>query len=157
MIPKIDSLSELFEYSNADLLHVSVAAQNLIGHFHEYLVRGGFPQTALIENIPQAQRLLREDIIDKVLKRDMTAIFGVRSILELEQTFIYLCMHQGGIQDLTGISKNLGVTKHTVQNFVSLLEASHLLYKLPQYGNGKEILRARYKLYLADPAIARLF
>ena len=76
------------------------ATQALIGHFHEYLVRGGFPQTALVESIPQAQRLLREDIIDKVLKRDMTALFGVRRILELEQTFIYLCMHDGGIQDL---------------------------------------------------------
>lgn len=58
-------------------------------------MRGGFPQTALVDSIPQAQRLLREDIIDKVLKRDMTAIFGVRRVLELEQTFIYLCMHDG--------------------------------------------------------------
>ena len=33
-------------------------------------------QTAQVE-INQAQRLLREDIIDKVLKRDMTALFGV--------------------------------------------------------------------------------
>jgi len=153
-IPKVDLISDLFTSSPSELLHFSEANQTLIGHFHEYLIRGGFPQTALVESIPQAQRLLREDIIDKVLKRDMTAIFGVRRILELEETFIYLCMHDGGIQDLSTLSKNLGVPKPTVQNFINLLMATHLLFRLPPFGYGKEILRARYKLYLADPAMA---
>lgn len=153
-IPNIFSLSDLYTASSKQLLHFSEANQILIGHFNEYLVRGGFPQTALVESVLQAQRLLREDIIDKVLKRDMTALFGVRRIVELEQTFIYLCMHDIGIQDLATLSRNLGITKQTVQNFVTLLESTHLLYKLPPFGYGKEILRARYKLYLSDPAIA---
>lgn len=153
-IPKISSLSDLFNYTPSELLRVTEATQSLIGHFHEYLVRGGFPQTALVESVQQSQRLLREDIIDKVLKRDMTAIFGVRRVIELEQTFIFLCMRDGGLQDLTTLSKNLGVTKSTIQNFIYLLESAHLLFRLPPYGYGKEVLRARYKLYLADPAIA---
>jgi predicted AAA+ superfamily ATPase len=153
-VPSIQSLRDLFTYSESDLFKLRFATKDLIGHFHEYLIHGGFPQTALVENIYQAQRLLREDIIDKVLKRDMTALFGVRRVLELEQTFIYLCMHDGGIQDLQTLSKNLGINKNSVQNFINYLEAVHLLYKLPPFGYGKEILRARYKLYLADPAIA---
>lgn len=153
-IPKIALLSDLFKASRSEFYRATEAAQTLIGHFHEYLVRGGFPQTAIVESVPQAQRLLREDIIDKVLKRDMTALFGVRKILELEQTFIYLCMHDGGIQDLQTLSSNLGVPKPTVNNFINLLEATHLLYRLPPFGDGKEILRGRYKLYLADPAIS---
>ena len=153
-IPKISQITDLFKASKSEIYQISNGTQSLIGHFHEYLIRGGFPQTALVESIPQAQRLLREDIIDKVLKRDMTAIFGVRRVLELEQIFIYLCMHDGGIQDLQTLSSNLGITKPTVKNFINLLELTHLLYKLPPYGYGKEILRARYKLYLADPAIA---
>ncbi|MCB1074115.1 MAG: ATP-binding protein [Simkania sp.] len=153
-IPILPHVSDLFGYSKAQLLRISEGAQSLIGHFHEYLVHGGFPQTALIDSVSQAQRLLREDIIDKVLKRDMTALFGVRRVLELEQTFIFLCMHDGGLHDPTAISVNLGVTKPTVQNFIHLLESAHLVYRLPPFGYGKEVLRARYKLYLADPAIA---
>jgi len=153
-IPSIESLNDLFHTSIAQFQRISEAVQILIGHFHEYLVRGGFPQTALVDSVLQAQRLLREDIIDKVLKRDMTAIFGVRRVLELEQTFIYLCMHDGGIQDISTLSQNLGVSKPTVLNFINLLEATHLLYRLPPYGYGKEILRARYKYYLADAAIS---
>jgi hypothetical protein len=118
------------------------------------LIRGGFPQTALIESITQSQRLLREDIIDKVLKRDMTALFGVRRIVELEQMFIFLCMHDGGLQDTNTIAKELGIARATVQNFIDLFESTYLIYRLPPFGYGKEVLRARNKLYLADPALA---
>ncbi len=153
-IPSLPSFLDLFTLTVGELFRLSEATQALIGHFHEYLIRGGFPQTALVESISQAQRLLREDIIDKVLKRDMTALFGVRRIVELEQTFIYLCMHDGGIQDINSLAQNLGVTRPTVQNFIHLLESTHLIYRLPPFGLGKEVLRARYKLYLVDPAIA---
>ena len=152
-IPKIEFLPDINNSSISELQRMTEATQALIGHFHEYLVRGGFPQTSLVENVLQAQKLLREDIIDKVLKRDMTALFGVRRVLELEQTFIYLCMHNGGIQDIASLCNNLNVPKPTVQNFLNLLETTHLISRLAQYGNGKEILRARYKFYLSDPAI----
>lgn len=154
IIPKINKLSDLLEFKSTDFFRISEASKSLIGHFHEYLVRGGFPQTVLVDSVSQAQRLLREDIIDKVLKRDMTALFGVRRILELEQTFIYLCMHDGGIQDIKTLASNLGVTRPTAQNFITLLESTHLIYRLPPYGLGKEVLRGRYKLYMADPAIS---
>ena len=101
-----------------------------------------------------AQKLLREDIVDKVLKRDMTALFGVRRVLELEQTFLYLCLHDGGLLDMQVLCKNLEVKKPTATNFIALLEATHLIYRLPPFGYGKEILRARPKIYLADAAIA---
>ena len=153
-IPSINALSDLFLLKSAEFHRLTESAQALIGHFHEYLIRGGFPQTALVESVSQSQRLLREDIIDKVLKRDMTAIFGVRRILELEQMFIFLCMHDGGQQDLQSLASNLGVSKPTVQNFIELFESTHLLYRLPPFGYGKEVLRARYKLYLADAAIS---
>ena len=71
-----------------------------MAHFHEDPLRGGFPQCALVPNVELAQKLLREDIVDKVLKRDMTALFGVRRVLELEQTFLYLCLHDGGLLDM---------------------------------------------------------
>jgi predicted AAA+ superfamily ATPase len=122
--------------------------------FYEYLVRGGFPQTAQVDSITQAQRLLREDIIDKVLKRDMTALFGVRRVLDLEHTFLYLCMHDGGLLDMVDLCANLEVKRPTAQNFIELLEATHLIYRLPPYGCGNDVLRARFKIYLADAAIA---
>jgi hypothetical protein len=153
-LPKIKSLKEIFNWDQKEISHVSEIASSYIAYFHDYLVRGGFPQTALVETINQAQKLLREDIIDKALKRDMTAMFGVRRVLELEQTFLYLCLHDGAILDMITLCKNLGVNRPTAQKFIELLEAAHLIYKLQPFGYGKEILRGRHKIYLSDPAIA---
>lgn len=153
-IPTISAISNLFACTPNEYYRMTEAASSLIGHFHEYLIRGGFPQTVLVESITQSQKLLREDIIEKVLRRDMTALFGVRRILELEQMFIFLCMHDGGMQDISTISKDLGIAKQTVQNFIDLFESTYLIYKLPPFGYGKEVLRGKNKLYLSDPAIA---
>ncbi len=153
-IPQIQTIQSLSQCTLHELSSMTEAAKSLIGHFHEYLIRGGFPQTVLVDSITQSQRLLREDIIEKVLKRDMTALFGVRRIIELEQLFIFLCMHDGGMQDTQTISKELGIAKQTVQNFIDLFESTYLVYRLPPFGYGKEVLRGKNKLYLGDPAIA---
>lgn len=154
ILSSLKSLHDLFTWSPQEFYRTTELAAPYVGHFHEYLVRGGFPQTAQIENTHQAQRLLREDIIDKVLKRDMTALFGVRRILDLEQTFLYLCMHDGSLLDMPALCSNLNVRRPTAQNFIELLETAHLIYRLQPYSYGKEILRAKYKIYLADAAIA---
>src|SRR4029078_5738035 len=138
-----------------DRLRAGETARPLVAHFHEYLLRGGFPQTALIESVTLAQRLLREDIVDKVLRRDMTALFGVRRVLELERTFLYLCLHDGGLLDIQTLCTQLRLKKPTANRFIDLLEAAHLVYRLPPHGYGKEILRGKFKVYLAAPALAR--
>jgi uncharacterized protein len=153
-LPRLRSLRDLFDWKPTDFYRVTERAAPYVGHFHEYLVRGGFPQTAQVDSITQAQRLLREDIIDKVLKRDMTALFGVRRVLDLEHTFVYLCMHDGGLLDMVDLCANLEVKRPTAQNFIELLEATHLIYRLAPFGYGKDVLRARFKIYLADAAIA---
>jgi len=153
-LPAVDSLAALRSWKTGEFIKIGEFARPLQPHFHEYLLRGGFPQTAMVESVVLAQRLLREDIVDKVLRRDMTALYGVRRVLELERTFLYLCLHDGGILDMTALCVNLAVKKPTVSSFLDLLEAAHLIHRLPPLGYGKEVLRARYKVYLTDAAIA---
>ncbi len=153
-MPAVRSLVEVFDWTDAQRMRCSAAAEPLVGHFHEYLLRGGFPQTARVETVSQAQRLLREDIVDKVLKRDMTVQFHVRRVAELERLFLYLCLHDGGILDAVSLAGQLGVNRQTVESYARHLEASHLVYLLHPFGYGKQVLRGRPKLYLADPAIA---
>ncbi len=153
-LPGVNSMLEVFDWSESQLVKTAEAARPLTGLFHEYLLRGGFPQSALVESIPLSQKLLREDIVDKVLKRDMTALFGVRHVLELEQVFLYLCLHDGGLLDMPELCRALELKRPTVGNFIDLLESTHLIYRLLPFGYGKQVLRARAKVYMADPAIA---
>ncbi|MCL2164027.1 MAG: hypothetical protein FWH55_06455 [Oscillospiraceae bacterium] len=43
-------------------------------HFTRYLTVGGFPELVLSKDQYFAQRTMREDVADKVLKRDIPAL-----------------------------------------------------------------------------------
>lgn len=152
-LPRLDSLTNLFAWKPATFARVAADSKVLSVHFHDYLLRGGYPQCALLNTVDDAQRLLRDDIVDKVLKRDMTALFGVRRIVALERLFLFLCMHEGGLVDVGKLGSELSLTRQTVEHFLDLLEAAHLVYRLLPHGYGKEILRARSKVYFTDAAI----
>src|SRR4030067_3847989 len=77
-------------------MHLALRCRDLQPPFQQYPLVGGFPETALLKNVSLCQRLLREDVVERVLKRDMTALFGVRKVAELEKLFIYLCLNTGG-------------------------------------------------------------
>lgn len=142
------------EWSPGDFARTAALAKSLTPHFHDYLLRGGFPEPALASDLTRCQRLLREDIVDKVLKRDMTALYGVRRVLEVEKIFLYLCYHDGGILDVSAVSREMdGITRQSVGNFLDLFESTHLIYRLRPHGYGKEILRGKMKVYLADAAL----
>ncbi len=151
---EISSLKQLLDCSPQEILGFKSAAKRLTPYFHDYLLRGGFPEPALEEDLQRCQRLLREDIVDKVLKRDMTALYGIRRIVEIEKIFLYLCYHDGGILDISAIAKELdGVKRQLLTDHLDLLEATHLTYSLKPFGYGKQVLRGKSKVYLADAAI----
>lgn len=153
-LPEIRSLKQLFDWSIGEFSNTATIARPLAAHFHEYLLRGGFPEPAMVNDLTRCQRLLREDIVDKVLKRDMTALYGVRRVLEVEKIFLYLSYHDGGILDVPTLSRQLdGINRQSVNNFLDLFEATHLIYRLRPHGYGKEVLRGRSKIYLADAAL----
>jgi predicted AAA+ superfamily ATPase len=77
-LPEVKNLQEIRGFRQDELARISADFRPLVGHFHDFLLRGGFPQSALVEEPVTAQKLLREDIVDKVLKRDMTTLYGVR-------------------------------------------------------------------------------
>jgi predicted AAA+ superfamily ATPase len=153
-IQELTSLRKLLECSPGQFAQFTAVARKLTPYFHDYLLRGGFPEPALENELQRCQRLLREDIVDKVLKRDMTALYGVRRVIEIEKIFLYLCYHDGGILDISAISKELdGVKRKLVTDHLDLFEATHLIYSLKPFGYGKEVLRGKSKVYLADAAI----
>jgi len=146
--------SDLFGKQKNELTDISTRFRDLLPAFQQYLLVGGFPETATQKNIPLCQRLLREDVVERVLKRDMTALFGVRNVNDLEKLFIYLCLHSGGIVAHKTCADALETSPATVASHLALLEQANLIYRLPPAEvGGKRILKARNKYYLVDAAL----
>lgn len=146
--------TDLFSLGPAELAGIGARFRPLMPLFNRYLLVGGFPETALQEDIGLCQRLLREDVVERVLKRDMTMLFGIRNVSELEKLFIYLCLHTGGILSVQSCAAALGTTANTVSSHLDALEQANLIYRLPpdEIG-GKKVLKARHKVYLVDAAL----
>ncbi|MDA8412736.1 MAG: ATP-binding protein [Desulfobacteraceae bacterium] len=153
-IPANLRLSDLFNKQKGELAEIATRLRELMPAFQQYLLVGGFPETATQKNISLCQRLLREDVVERVLKRDMTALFGVRNVNDLEKLFIYLCLHSGGIVAHKTCADALETSAATVANHLALLEQANLVYRLPPAEvGGKRVLKARNKYYLVDAAL----
>lgn len=128
------------------------AVQN---HFTRYLQVGGFPELALASNDRMAQQVMREDVVDKVLKRDLPSLYSIRSATELERIFLYLCNVSSEIVSIAAIAKELdSVTRPTVENYIRFLESANLIYlSYPVELGGRKVLKAQPKIYIADAAI----
>lgn len=147
--------TQLHKLEQADLSELMAKLAPLSQHLNRYLMVGGFPELALASSDREAQKILREDVVDKVIKRDVLMLFNVRNPLQLEKVFLYLCLHSSGIINFTTMSQELDdMNKGTLANYVQFLKQSNLIYVSDPIGlGGKAVLKSRPKIYIADAAI----
>lgn len=155
VLPDDLRLSELAGFSSAqlgDLMNKFIPLQN---HFNRYLTIGGFPELVLADDDDYAQRMLREDVVDKVIKRDVLSLFNIRSPLLMEKLFLYLCMNGAEIFNATTAAKELENTSiATIESYIKALEMSNLIYLAkPMDVGSKGALKGKPKIFVADAAI----
>lgn len=149
---KPTSLASMDESTQREIKHLLEPLQK---HFTRYLAVGGFPELVLSDDDFDAQRILREDVVDKVLKRDIPSLFNIRNSALLEKVFLYLCFNSSNIINTSTISKELdGTPRATIDSYIEYLERANLIYRSMPVGlAGKMILKAAPKIYISDAAI----
>ena len=157
-IPEIHSgfrLSKLTSYSKGLLSNLMERFLPLQNHFNRYLITGGFPETVLSDDLQFSQDMLREDVVDKVIMRDIPALFNVRNSLTMEKLFVYLCMNSSDIfnkQAAVNDLDNIGIS--TIEDYLTFLEKSNLIYISTPLAVGKKAaLKGKPKIYITDAAI----
>lgn len=127
----------------------------------DYLNFGAFPEAALSPSVRRdPQRYIRNDIIDKVLLRDLPSLYGIEDVQELYRLFTTLAFNTGSELSLEALSQRSGVGKITLRRYLEYLEAAFLIRTLHRVGEqGQRFQRATgFKVYLANPAMrAALF
>ena len=148
-------VSSFLKMERREQTSVMIKLSDIQKHFNRYLQIGGFPELALSDNDILAQQVMREDVVDKVLKRDLPSLYNIRNSTELERIFLYLCNVSSEIVSIDSIAKELnGVSRPTVENYIKYLESANLIYQSwPIDMSGKKVLKAKPKIYVADAAI----
>ena len=154
-LPKDLKVTQLLHMTQPDRTKIMLQLSKVQNHFNRYLQVGGFPELALADNDMMAQQIMREDVVDKVLKRDLPSLYNIRNATELERIFLYLCNVSSEVVSIDAIAKELsGVSRPTVENYIRYLESANLIYQSwPIDMGGKKVLKARPKIYISDAAI----
>ena len=116
------------------------------------LLAGGFPR---IFNDHLEAFTAHRNYMQTYLERDVRQLIHLRD-LHLFQQFLKLCAGRvGQIINYQNLSNELGVSAQTVKHWLSILEASFIIFQLPPYFEnfGKRLLKSP-KLYFTDVGLA---
>ncbi len=129
--------------------------------FVQYLNFGGFPEAVMNPAIQRSPgRFLRQDIIEKVLLRDLPSLYGIQDVQELNRLFNVLAYNSGNEVNLEGLSRDSRVTKITLVRYLDYLEAAFLIRRIHRVDQdfGSFQRATRFKVYLTNPTMrAALF
>jgi predicted AAA+ superfamily ATPase len=89
------------------------------------------------------------------IERDLRQIINVKD-LDLFRRFVKLCAGRvGQIWNASNLSNDTGVSIHTIQSWISVLQASYIVFLLPPwFGNINKRLIKSPKLYFHDVGLA---
>lgn len=154
------SFAEYLDFINVEK-PAKVEIEELNKHFFDYINFGGFPEVVLSPKIQDnMERFVREDILDKVLLRDLPSLYGIDSTQDLNRLFSVLAYNSGEEISYDTLSQTAGMAKNTLRKYIDYLEAAFLIIRLPRIDqNAKRFKReTHFKVYLTNPCIrAALF
>ncbi|MCL2797086.1 MAG: ATP-binding protein [Firmicutes bacterium] len=147
--------SMLLGMTKQEQSEIMLKLSSLQNHFTRFLNIGGLPELAVAKSDLNAYKVIREDIIDKVLKQDIPEVYTIRSLADLERIFLYICSVTSDIVSIESMCKELnGVSRPTAESYIGYLISSNLVYKSSPLGLGsRAVLKSSPKLYVADSAM----
>lgn len=119
----------------------------------EMILRGGYP--AVWKTDMEGKRFLMSNYYNTYVERDVRSLINIKD-LRAFQVFIRLAAGRIGQEfNANSLSVEVGVSVPTIKNWLSILQASYLVYLLqPYYSNLGKRLTKTPKLYFYDTGLA---
>ena len=142
------AIFHLFPFSMEELKNTPFELNN----FKDYLFKGFYPR--LYNQDLDPVRWL-DDYMLSYIERDVRTIINVGDLIQF-QRFVRLCAGRiGQLVNFSQIGNELGLSYHTVQKWLSVLEASFIVFRLqPWFSNYNKRITKTSKLYFYDTGLA---
>lgn len=118
----------------------------------DIIFKGFYPAIWSGKNIP---KLLYPNYVKTYVERDVRNILAVKD-LDVFQRFVKLCAARiGSVFNASELSNELGVAVNTINSWLSVLQASYLIYLMPPFfTNTRKRLTKSPKIYFTDCGLA---
>lgn len=140
------------EVSGIDTININELNRHLI----DYVNFGGYPEvvvTPVMRSNPG--KYIKEDIVDKVLMRDLPGLYGITDTRNLYRLFVHLVYRTGQEFSYEDLSKESGIKKETLKRYIDYLRSAFLidvLHKVDE--NARRFQRVTsFKIYLTNPSL----
>ncbi|MBI2574604.1 ATP-binding protein [Candidatus Woesearchaeota archaeon] len=146
---KIEPLSfrEFLSFRNADLQPIGLYEAELKKLFGEFVLTLGFPEMAHVKDKEIIKKYVKEGIVEKVIYRDMPVFFRIKDISLMESLLNLLMEDPGQIIEISGLSKELKISRQALSKYLAYLEASFLIRKLYNFSTNRRKIERKLKKY----------
>jgi len=119
---------------------------------NEVIYKGFYPRI-FDQNI--RPELFLSSYLETYVERDIRSLSKIRDLMQFHK-FLQLCAGRTGqILSYSNIANNLGIDHKTIKDWISIAEASYILYLLPPfYKNYNKRIRKSPKLFFIDVGLA---
>ncbi len=130
--------------------------------FNEYIKYGGMPGAILLSNDNDLYENAIKGIYNTVFMKDVVERNKLVDATLLEKILKFLMSNIGSLISSKKIadyltSQGTKITHNTVINYLTMLENSYIIYRVPRYDiKGKEILKTLEKYYIVDTGIRNI-
>jgi uncharacterized protein len=122
--------------------------------YADRILRGGFPLAIGRRAGPGRNRWF-DDYLDLVLERDVAELSSIRQREKMPRLLARLGAQSAQVLNVVRVADDVGIESPTAENYIRLLEAAFVLYRLPAWGT---TLRARAsskpKVHFVDSGVA---
>ena len=118
----------------------------------EFILNGSYPE--LIARQYLGAREWYASYIQNYIERDVRNITQIENLRDFQRLLFLLAARTSQELNMSSLSADIGVTVKTVQKWISVLEASYLVFLLPPFHRnyGKRIVK-RPKIYFYDTGL----
>jgi hypothetical protein len=129
----------------------SITQQGMLNEaLHTTAVYGFYPEVMSKASIEDKQAKLR-DILESALYKDIFILEKLKAPQVLVQLVKLLAYQVGSLVNLNELATQLGISRNTVDQYITILEKYFLVFRLPPFArNQRSELTARHKIYFWD-------
>jgi predicted AAA+ superfamily ATPase len=125
--------------------------------YDEYLLFGGFPGVVQ-KGSGDEKSMALHDIFTSFFQLEVMQLGDFRRNDVVRDLMVLLMQRIGSRMDVNKLSRELGVSRHTIHEYVSFLEGTYFIRIIRPFSTGRDTeLRKMPKVYLCDTGLANQF
>lgn len=138
---------EYLLFKNKKFENLVLYKEDILREFNNFLFCNGFPEI-INENKEIAGKYLKDNVIEKIIYKDIPQIFPIKEPAILEQIFKVILEDPGEMINIDELAKEFGISRQTVSLYLNYLEKSFLIRKLYNFSrNARKTQRKSKKYY----------